>query len=323
MRNALLNRWLALPGKNYFLTLAAAINALGMFSLGNLLADSPHGSFSTIGSEQKKAVKIVTRRDGNATRFIVQNDEFCDITMTFEMSMENLKADIHFPCTVTFPARQVTEAFTLDPAATDSPWAYSYTNYYKLGSSTAVHNDSVLYQLPYASGEKFRVTQGYNGGFSHKGSNLYATDWKMPEGTPVLAARAGVVVRTKDDSNQGGSSMKFDAFNNFVLLQHDDGTLGHYCHLQKDSARVVVGQKVNAGEWIARSGNTGFSSGPHLHFCVFKTKNGRERESLPVKFQTADEKSVTLLAGRTYKAKEFESVSARLENHGVSASLLR
>ena len=145
----------------------------------------------------------------------------------------------------------------------------------------------------------------------------------MPEGTPVLAARSGVVVRTKDDSDQGGSNMKFDAYNNFVLLQHDDGTLGHYCHLQKDSARVIVGQRVNAGEWIARSGNTGFSSGPHLHFCVFKTKNGRERESLPVRFQTADEKSVTLLAGRTYRAKEIATASVRVQNSTVSASLLR
>ena len=65
-----------------------------------------------------------------------------------------------------------------------------------------------MYQLPYAPGNRFKVTQGYNGSFSHKGSNQYAIDWQMPEGTPVYAARGGVVVRTKDDSNTGGGSMK-------------------------------------------------------------------------------------------------------------------
>jgi hypothetical protein len=52
-----------------------------------------------------------------------------------------------------------------------------YTNYYKLGSSVAEHDDSILYLLPYSVGRTFRVIQGYNGTFSRTGSNQYATDW--------------------------------------------------------------------------------------------------------------------------------------------------
>jgi murein DD-endopeptidase MepM/ murein hydrolase activator NlpD len=98
--------------------------------------------------------------------------------------------------------------------------------------------------------------------------------------------------------------MAYDRCNNYVLIRHADGTLGHYCHLQKGGVLVKVGQTVTAGEPIAHSGNTGFSTGPHLHFCVFMTRNGRERVSLPVKFHTAADEAITLVGGRTYRAAE-------------------
>jgi murein DD-endopeptidase MepM/ murein hydrolase activator NlpD len=86
--------------------------------------------------------------------------------------------------------------------------------------------------------------------------------------------------------------------------------LGHYCHLQKGGVCVRQGDRVAVGQRIARSGNTGFSSGAHLHFSVFKTKDGRERVSIPVKFRTGDQLSVTLVEGQRYRATEVETASA-------------
>src|SRR5438477_3240725 len=80
------------------------------------------------------AVRIVTERDGAATRFYVQNDEYCEVTMTVDMNLVNLTGNIGFPYTATFPARQRTEAFEISPIKPDGKWEYSYTNYYKLGS---------------------------------------------------------------------------------------------------------------------------------------------------------------------------------------------
>jgi murein DD-endopeptidase MepM/ murein hydrolase activator NlpD len=253
---------------------------------------------------------VNTKRVGHSTRFLVENNEYCEVTMTFDMSLRNLAGEHPFPYTATFPARQLTEAFTLSPVEADGKWEYSYTNYYKLGSNCARHEDGYLYQLPYGPGRKFKVTQGYNGRFSHTGANQYAIDWQMPEGTLVCAARGGIVVRVKDDSDTGGPSMDYDRYNNYILIRHEDGTLGHYCHLQKGGCLVKVGQTVAAGDVIAHSGSTGFSSGPHLHFCVFKTRNGRERISIPVHFRTADRTSLTLVEGRSYRAAEVQTASA-------------
>jgi len=269
-----------------------------------------HAGRTTTKFENPLAVKILTKRDGTQTHFYVDNREYCEVTMTFEMGLSNLKGSAQFPYTATFPAHGVTEAFILSPENPDQKWEYSYTNYFKLGSSEAVHEDSYIYQLPYAPGSTYKVTQAFGGSFSHKGSNLYAIDWQMREGTPVYAARGGIVVKTKDTSDTGGGSMKFDPYNNYVLIRHEDGTLGHYCHLKKGGVCVRPGQIVKVGDKLALSGNTGFSSGPHLHFCVFKIKNGRERVSIPIKFQTAGDLAVTLLEGKKYQARTITAVSS-------------
>jgi murein DD-endopeptidase MepM/ murein hydrolase activator NlpD len=251
------------------------------------------------------AVKVTTKCEGGVTHFYVENKELCEVTMTFGLDLSNLKASVSLPYTATFSPGE-TEAFTVSPTLNGAEWEYSYTNYFKLGSNCARHDDSYIYQLPYAPGNKFKVTQGYNGGFSHKGSNQYAIDWQMPEGTPVCAARGGVVVRIKDDSSTGGASLKYDPYNNYVLIRHDDGTLGHYCHLLKGGVCVKPGQRVEVGQQIALSGNTGFSTGGHLHFSVFKTKDGRERISIPVKFRTGGGEILTLVEGRRYQAAPVE-----------------
>jgi murein DD-endopeptidase MepM/ murein hydrolase activator NlpD len=276
----------------------AALAALGSAAAPVAAPADPDASAT---APELSSVKVSACKDGDVTRFFVENKELCEVTMTFEMRLKNLKSSVPMPYTATF-APGKTEAFEISPAQPGCGWEYDYTNFFKLGSSCAQHDDSVIYELPYAPGGKFKVTQGYNGKFSHKGSNQYATDWQMPEGTLVCAARAGVVVKVKDSSDKGGGSLAYDRYNNFVLIRHDDGTLGHYCHLQKGGCLVKAGQRVATGDAIAHSGNTGFSSGPHLHFSVFKTRNGRERISLPVRFKTEGEKVVTLAAGRSYRA---------------------
>lgn len=127
-----------------------------------------------------------------------------------------------------------------------------------------------LYLLPLQS-PAVRVSQAFAGHYSHTDAqNLYAVDFPVPEGTPVLAARAGRVMQVVDSREQGS----------LLRVLHSDGSMALYAHLQAGSASVRPGQAVTAGQTIALSGNTGHSSGPHLHFAV-QTNTGLALRSIP------------------------------------------
>jgi murein DD-endopeptidase MepM/ murein hydrolase activator NlpD len=249
-----------------------------------------------------KMLKVTTKDIKGATHFYVQNLEAADVTATFEMNLENLQCSTKLPYTATIPGNKTVEAFTVCAVNKNVPWSYKYTDSFTIGSTEARHDDNYVYSLPYAAGQTFSVSQGYHCNYSHTGPDEYAIDWKMPPGTPVHAARDGIVVQSKDDSDRGGPSRKFESCANCILIKHPDGTIGIYAHLSKGGNQVKVGAKVSVGDWIALSGNTGFTSGPHLHFSVFKTKSGKERESIPVRFQTANSPALTLKTGGSYKS---------------------
>lgn len=122
--------------------------------------------------------------------------------------------------------------------------------------------------LPFEAGTAVSVGQGMHGFFSHYGNARHAIDFECPIGTTVVAARDGVVVGVKEDSSTGCADVSCATQGNFVRIDHGDGTYAVYYHLDTDGALVALGDRVCAGEPIARSGNTGFSSGPHLHFQV-------------------------------------------------------
>lgn len=249
----------------------------------------------------RKSLPVTTESDGDVIHFIAQNPEAVEITATFEVDLVNLRGSTNFPHTRVFSPGETSEVFSVRLLKPDEPSSFTCTNSYSLGSNLTVHDDTQHYQLPYAPGRAYRVTQGYHGSFSHTGPEAFSIDWKMPEGTPVLAAREGVVIGAKDDSSEGGG-VRYVHSANFLLLRHPDGTIGQYGHLQKDGNTVVVGQKVAAGEIIGHSGNTGFSSGPHLHFSVFKAQNGFGHQTIPVRFNTATAQGITLVSGRKYDA---------------------
>ncbi len=107
---------------------------------------------------------------------------------------------------------------------------------------------------------------------AHKGNLKYSVDFIIKEGTPIFAAAKGIVVDAKDDSDVGGKDRRYDKFGNFIEIKHIDGEYSIYEHIKKGKSLVKVGDKVNEGDIIAYSGNTGWIAdlGPHLHFDVHK-----------------------------------------------------
>ena len=132
----------------------------------------------------------------------------------------------------------------------------------------------------------FRIDQGFGGGFSHNDSqNRYAIDFAADIGTPVLAAREGVVMQVENDFAKAGLNReRYGGRANFIRILHDDGTMALYAHLREEGALVRVGQRVRAGQQIGLSGNTGFTTGPHLHF-VIQVNRGMKLESLPFRMR--------------------------------------
>ncbi|MGW3494076.1 M23 family metallopeptidase [Streptomyces sp. NPDC001020] len=119
------------------------------------------------------------------------------------------------------------------------------------------------------------------GMWAHKHSGQ---DFAIPSGTAVHAASAGTVVKAGPNGAGDGP-----AYGNAVVIKHPGGTYTQYAHLSR--VDVQVGQAVGAGQHIAKSGNTGNSSGPHLHFEVRTTPNYGSAVN-PVDFLRA--KGVTL-----------------------------
>jgi murein DD-endopeptidase MepM/ murein hydrolase activator NlpD len=155
-----------------------------------------------------------------------------------------------------------------------------------LGQVDADHDDDYLYRLPYGADSSFPVIQSYSAKLSHRGAERFTVDFGMPVGTPVVAAREGTVVLVEDSHTAGCAREDCGRFANFVVVLHSDGTTGEYFHLERGSAAVRVGERVARGQVVARSGNTGFSTAPHLHFGVYRTSPDGRNESLAVRFNT-------------------------------------
>ena len=167
------------------------------------------------------------------------------------------------------------------------------------GSSLARHDDRWRYRMPFGGTTRHVLSQGVGGRFSHHGPAKYSFDFSMPWGTPVLAARGGRVIRVRDGNIASGTRRAYYDKANSVEVLHPDGTIATYAHL-RHGAVVEVGEEVQTGQLIGLSGDTGFSTGPHLHFMVWKRLPDLGWRTVPVRFHDATEKGFLPAPGVAY-----------------------
>ncbi len=212
-------------------------------------------------------------------RFTVRNQLFAPVEVELRLEgLANVRGLVPSRIRRVVPARSSVNLVALAAASPGQALRYTPSFRYALGDPGAQPR-AYPYPLPWVGGP-FRLTQGPGGKYSHSDpKGRYAMDIAMPEGTPIVAARSGMVVKVENNQGEGGAQPS----GNFVRVLHDDGTMGVYLHLMRGSVTVNEGQRVLLGTRLARSGNTGNSTGPHLHFVVQRNV-GLALESIPYEF---------------------------------------
>ncbi|WP_250658230.1 M23 family metallopeptidase [Alkalimarinus coralli] len=237
-------------------------------------------------SEYKKNIRkrarpsLVTKREGLQQQLFAFNPYYgpVEFKVVYGESANSFK-------TLVLPAKSSKLLFTYGSEYQAKP----KHRYWWVAGDPEAESESYIYTPPVPKGKGFRITQAFGGRFSHsKEPSYYAVDIAMPVGTIIKAARAGVVMSVKDDYHMGSVSSKYFLDKaNFLTVLHDDGTIASYVHILLGGLMVKAGDRVEVGQSLARSGSTGYSSGPHLHFVIRKNI-GMKQKSIPFKFRSND-----------------------------------
>jgi len=253
--------------------------------------------FSTVYMEREPEPRILLRQEGDKESpvYILFNDFWgpVEVELTLKDSV-NVLAEPSLPARFVIPAQ--TERTLVGIGALDQRQSFSY----RLGMSSVPGRpistlvEGLVILPPFSASEAYSVSQGFEGESTHHTpDSQYAIDLAMPVGTAVHAVRNGTVMDIEEDFNRGGNNYdKYAHKANHIRILHADGTRAVYAHLDLASVSVRPGARIRAGQKIARSGNTGFSSGPHLHFAI-QQNSGMQIISLPFRFRTPEGTAIT------------------------------
>ncbi|WP_299684134.1 M23 family metallopeptidase [uncultured Dokdonia sp.] len=240
--------------------------------------------FITLTGYAKHDVKVYYEKSDDGYILYADNNEYCPITIQLEFTVTNLKLKDQNNSVYTVLPRQKKQLVTqLTVIQKNRGYKFSYTSWTNYGDATKDTYDlDYAYDLPYEKGQSFQVHQGYNGSFSHHNKN--ALDFDMPIGSGVHAIRDGVVIKIVKQHYQSCGTKECKKYNNHIIIYHSDGTFAEYTHLKQNGVTVAIGDHIKQGQLIGYSGNTGWSTGPHLHLEVFLQKM-KKRETLKTKFK--------------------------------------
>jgi murein DD-endopeptidase MepM/ murein hydrolase activator NlpD len=244
-------------------------------------------------------VCIDLERTSKGDRFFAVNRRNGPATIRFGLPvMENLVASQPLPLSVVVAPHSRRALLRTRVANPKAAWKRQYQWHWRLGVLHAPHDADSRYRLPFAADQRIRVTQAVGGAFSHTGKDRHSFDFAMPVGTAVRATRAGTVVEVVERHKRGGPDPRLKRNANWIGILHADGTLGRYVHLRHRGAEVTVGDAVSAGDVIGFSGNTGYSSLPHLHFSVVTVDDALDWKSVPIRFDDGTRLGFVPVAGQ-------------------------
>lgn len=233
----------------------------------------------------KQLVWLLQSGEDQHPQFYIRNDYAGPVEVEVDFSKrDNVNTMPGLPGRFVIEPGQSGTLFTVNSINERDPWRLAIKYRYIIGSPLPNYLSTSSYWPPLAPKSSFQISQAFGGTFSHNDDqNFYAVDIAMPIGTPIYAARSGRVLEVDDDFYKGGVNKAYSSEANSIRILHDDGAMTVYAHLELEKAQVYPGLRVSAGQLIGYSGNTGFSSGPHLHFAV-QINKGMELVAVPFTF---------------------------------------
>jgi murein DD-endopeptidase MepM/ murein hydrolase activator NlpD len=248
-------------------------------------------------------VRLLRQPSDAGTDLVIDNQCFCPVEagVVIEKAVGvTADNDGHAHLLVDARSSATLMRLRLTGEAADSSFGYRYAVVF--GNPRAEHQPPRPYRAPFALAQRFPITQAYPSRRTHgDAASIYAVDIAMPVGSQIFAAREGTVIEVTGKYYEGGTDPSNASRANLIRILHPDGTMAIYAHLQWDTVRVRPGQIVKRGEYIANSGNTGFTTGPHLHFAVQKN-SGLSLTSVPIEFADGQGRGVTPVEGATLTA---------------------
>ncbi|HEY8034766.1 MAG TPA: M23 family metallopeptidase [Methylobacter sp.] len=218
----------------------------------------------------KQLVWLLQSGEERHPQYYIRNDYAGPVEVEIDFTeQDNVRATPDLPRLFVIEPGASDTLFKIDGIDEHEPWKLGLKYRYIIGRPLAHYSSTTSYLPPIAPNTSFQISQAFGGSFSHTDEqNKYAVDIVMPIGTPVHAARSGIVLEAEDDFYKGGTNKAYSSEANNIRILHDDGSMAIYAHLELEKAQVYPGLAVTAGQLIGYSGNTGFTSGPHLHFAV-------------------------------------------------------
>ena len=250
-------------------------------------------------------VTVTTRLVNREFQFVARNDYYAPVEVV--LALDELT-------NVQYPGADQVMRWLVDPRSElklvalpvigqgQEP-AAKFRFVYLHGDPRSRHTPPRPYRAPFAVASDYNITQAFPHGVTHNTvDSRYAVDIAMPVGTDIYAARGGIVFEVASTNFRGGIDPDRDAASaNIVRILHDDGTHAVYAHLNWNSIRVKAGDTVERGQYIADSGNTGYSSGPHLHFAILQNV-GMRMDSVPIVFEGPNSREIRPATGSTLTA---------------------
>jgi murein DD-endopeptidase MepM/ murein hydrolase activator NlpD len=256
-------------------------------------------------SSSDAIVDVTHSFEGTTVELTARNDFYAPVELRLEIvTISGLSyPSVDQTMTWVLPPRSNTSLFKLETQENGNERFLEYGFRYMPGDTGATHNSVEPYRAPFAMSSNHQITQAYPEALTHTAPDSYfAVDVAMPIGTDIVAARGGIVFDVASKNFRGGLDPKVDGPSaNVVRILHDDGTHAVYAHLNTNTIRVEPGDHVVRGQYIADSGNTGYSSGPHLHFAVLRNV-GLRLESVPITFLGANSDRITPASGNLLTA---------------------